>query len=179
MYVVQLFDNYAATYSLLATGLTECFALAWVYGCDRFLSDIETMLGKRPHKIWSISWRFVAPISLFVILIFTLVHPDRTKYEDYMFPAWADGIGVCISLASILAIPGVAIYKVVSAMCFGGSSDGLQQTVQKLSKPTPDWGPRKKEHRMLVKGDHYMNSAVPTEVVTHTSQQPMMLHDYK
>lgn len=32
MYVVQLFDNYAATYSLLAIGLTECLALSWVYG---------------------------------------------------------------------------------------------------------------------------------------------------
>ncbi|RUS80131.1 hypothetical protein EGW08_012130 [Elysia chlorotica] len=173
MYVVQLFDNYAATYSLLATGLTECVALAWVYGCDRFLSDIETMLGKRPHKIWSISWRFVAPTALFIILIFTLVHPDRTRYEDYVFPAWADGIGVCISLASILAIPGVAVYKVVSAMCYDNSG-GLQKTVQKLSRPTANWGPRKKEHRMLVKGDNYADA--PAEIVT---QQPMMLHDYK
>ncbi|GFO29799.1 transporter [Plakobranchus ocellatus] len=176
MYVVQLFDNYAATYSLLATGLAECVALAWVYGCDRFLSDIETMLGKRPHQIWTYSWRFIAPISLFVILIFTLVHPDRTSYEDYMFPIWADGIGVLISLMSILAIPGVAIYMIVSAMC-SDSTCGLQKTVQKLSHPTAEWGPRKKEHRMLVKGNNYGDD--PVAVVTHKSQQAMMLNDFK
>lgn len=32
MYILQLFDNYAATYSLLVIGLVESLALAWVYG---------------------------------------------------------------------------------------------------------------------------------------------------
>lgn len=32
MFVLQLFDNYAATYSLLFIGLVECVVLAWVYG---------------------------------------------------------------------------------------------------------------------------------------------------
>lgn len=32
MYVLQLFDNYAATYSLLFIGLVECMTLSWVYG---------------------------------------------------------------------------------------------------------------------------------------------------
>ena len=50
-----------------------------------------------------------------------------------MFPAWADGIGVCISLASILAIPGVAIYKVIKAMCFDNSG-GLQKVKADLHK---------------------------------------------
>ena len=32
MYILQLFDNYAATYSLLLIGLVECIGIAWVYG---------------------------------------------------------------------------------------------------------------------------------------------------
>lgn len=32
MFILQLFDNYAATYSLLVIGLVESLALAWVYG---------------------------------------------------------------------------------------------------------------------------------------------------
>ena len=35
-------------------------------GTERFFDDIELMLGKRPGKIWSISWKFVAPIALAV-----------------------------------------------------------------------------------------------------------------
>ena len=32
IFVLQLFDNYAATYSLLFIGLVECVVLSWVYG---------------------------------------------------------------------------------------------------------------------------------------------------
>ena len=32
IFVLQLFDNYAATYSLLFIGLVECMVLSWVYG---------------------------------------------------------------------------------------------------------------------------------------------------
>ena len=32
MYVLQLIDNYAATYSLLIIGLCECVAIAYIYG---------------------------------------------------------------------------------------------------------------------------------------------------
>jgi len=32
MYMLQLIDNYAATYSVLIIGLCECLALSYVYG---------------------------------------------------------------------------------------------------------------------------------------------------
>lgn len=32
MYMVQLIDNYAATYSLLIIGLFECLSLSYIYG---------------------------------------------------------------------------------------------------------------------------------------------------
>ena len=47
-----------------------------------------------------------------VILIFTCVNFNPTKYGSYVFPGWADAIGLLLTLSSILAIPGVAIFKV-------------------------------------------------------------------
>lgn len=35
-------------------------------GADRFLTDIELMLGTRPSNIWKYSWKFVAPVALLV-----------------------------------------------------------------------------------------------------------------
>ena len=32
MYMLQLMDNYAATYYTLFIGLCECIALGWIYG---------------------------------------------------------------------------------------------------------------------------------------------------
>lgn len=50
--------------------LTEsvCLAMSMVHvlGADRFLTDIELMLGSRPSNIWKYSWKFVAPVALLV-----------------------------------------------------------------------------------------------------------------
>ncbi|XP_025100411.1 sodium- and chloride-dependent glycine transporter 1-like isoform X2 [Pomacea canaliculata] len=146
MYVLQLFDNYAATYSLLFIGLVECMTLSWVYGTDRFFFDIELMLGSRPHWMWSIVWRFVAPLSLAVILIFTCVNFSPTKYDTYVFPAWADGLGFILTLTSILAIPAVGLFKLFMEM--RNTRHSFLQCARKLLKPLPKWGPALKEHRL-------------------------------
>ncbi|KAL5020081.1 hypothetical protein ScPMuIL_002973 [Solemya velum] len=147
MYVLQLFDNYAATYSLLVIGLVECLALAWVYGADNFLTDIECMLGKKPHCIWKLSWCFIAPLALLVILIFTFTNFKPTQYGSYLFPAWADWIGLGITLISILAIPFTAIVKII--MEHRISNGSVWQHVKDLSRPAGDWGPALKQHREM------------------------------
>ncbi|CAG5120902.1 unnamed protein product, partial [Candidula unifasciata] len=171
MYVVQLFDNYAATYSLLAIGLIECLALSWVYGTDRMFDDIKLMLGKSPSKIWAISWRFVAPAALMAILIFTWIDFDHTKCGDYIFPVWADGIGIMITLSSVMLIPIVAAWKVVAGLR-NSSNGGLVEVVKKLTRPAANWGPRLPEHRMLMK-----QVATSPHQESCYSHQPMMMND--
>ncbi|XP_069115309.1 sodium- and chloride-dependent glycine transporter 2-like [Argopecten irradians] len=146
MYVLQLFDNYAATYSLLIVGLTECFAIAWVYGADRFLSDIEQMIGKRPHNIWKYSWAYIAPLALLFILIFTWADFKPTKYDLYIFPAWAEACGFLIGFSSVIFIPIVALIKVIRARS-RLPNISLKQVVKSISCPTDDWGPALKENR--------------------------------
>ncbi|KAK3106826.1 hypothetical protein FSP39_000767 [Pinctada imbricata] len=113
MFILQLFDNYAATYSLLFIGMVESLAVAYVYGADRFLTDIEQMLGWRPHDAWKYSWKFVAPVALLFIMIFTWVDFKPSSYNTYVFPGWADGVGFMLSIMSILAIPITAIYMIL------------------------------------------------------------------
>ncbi|KAL4225788.1 hypothetical protein ACF0H5_016477 [Mactra antiquata] len=67
MYVLQLFDNYASTFSLLVVGVMESIALSWVYGGDRFLTDIESMLGYKPRYLWVWCWRIIVPVSILSI----------------------------------------------------------------------------------------------------------------
>lgn len=47
------------------------------------------------------------------IFFFSLAKYKRVKYEDYVYPAWAEAIGWMIALGSMLWIPGVAIFKVI------------------------------------------------------------------
>ncbi|XP_070182929.1 sodium- and chloride-dependent glycine transporter 2-like [Littorina saxatilis] len=112
MYVLQLFDNYAASYSVLFIGLVECVALSWIYGTDRILDNMESMLGRRPSKIWTFSWKYFAPIGLAGILIFSCVNFVPTKYGDYIFPGWAEVIGLLLTLSSVMAVLGVAVFKI-------------------------------------------------------------------
>lgn len=41
-------------------------SMVHILGADRFLTDIELMLGSRPSNIWKYSWKFVAPVALLV-----------------------------------------------------------------------------------------------------------------
>lgn len=45
-----------------------------------------------------------------VILIFSIIQFKPARYEDYIFPPWAQGVGWVIAMASIIWIPLGAIH---------------------------------------------------------------------
>lgn len=117
MYVVELLDRYAASYSILFAVLCESIAISWVYGLDRFTQDIESMLGMQVGWWWKFCWRYCAPLFLTVIIIYGLIsyEPLKSVYDDYEFPQWANILGLCISASSVACIPMVAIYQLIIA----------------------------------------------------------------
>ena len=48
MYMLQLIDNYAATYSLLIIGLFECITIAYIYGTHNHCSSLHASLAIPP-----------------------------------------------------------------------------------------------------------------------------------
>ncbi|PVD26916.1 hypothetical protein C0Q70_12064 [Pomacea canaliculata] len=100
-------------------------------------------------QLWSILF-FAMLITLGlgtqVILIFTCVNFSPTKYDTYVFPAWADGLGFILTLTSILAIPAVGLFKLFMEM--RNTRHSFLQCARKLLKPLPKWGPALKEHRL-------------------------------
>ncbi|KAL0167196.1 hypothetical protein M9458_039040, partial [Cirrhinus mrigala] len=72
-YWLALFDGYAGSIPLLVIALCEIIAVVYVYGIDRFNSDLQFMVGHKPNIFWQITWRFLSPIILLVILIFYFV----------------------------------------------------------------------------------------------------------
>ena len=49
-------------------------------------------------------------LVLQVILVFSVIQFRPARYEDYVYPAWAQGVGWMIALASIIWIPLGAIH---------------------------------------------------------------------
>lgn len=88
--------------------------LYYAVGTNRFCEDIRDMIGFRPGKYWQVCWRFVAPIFLLFITVYGLIGYEPLSYEDYTYPGWANALGWCIAGSSVIMIPAIAVYKLLT-----------------------------------------------------------------
>uniref|UniRef100_A0A8C9Y4E4 Transporter n=1 Tax=Sander lucioperca TaxID=283035 RepID=A0A8C9Y4E4_SANLU len=131
-YWLALFDNFAGSIPLLVIGFCEMIAVIYVYGIDRFNKDIEFMIGHKPNIFWQVTWRFVSPLIMVIILVFYFV-TQVTKSLTYLvwdeeaanfptleprpFPSWIYVIIFILAGVPSLAIPVVALFKFVQRKC--------------------------------------------------------------
>lgn len=66
MYLLQLFDWYAASISVILICFVEVFIVGWTYGTKQFLYDLEFMIQEKVHWWWPLCWKFITPIILLV-----------------------------------------------------------------------------------------------------------------
>lgn len=104
------FDTYSAGISLLCSAMFEALAVTYFYGIDKFVLDIESMIGHKPNWFFVISWKYVSPIFLSTVIIMSILNSETVKYYNYEFPFWATFSGWCFTLSSISAIPIYLIY---------------------------------------------------------------------
>ncbi|KAM4726222.1 LOW QUALITY PROTEIN: sodium-dependent dopamine transporter [Anableps anableps] len=76
----------------------------------RLSSNMEEMTGSKPNIFFRLCWLIVDPVLITVILIFSIIQFKPARYEGYVFPPWAQGVGWVIALASIIWIPLGAIH---------------------------------------------------------------------
>lgn len=84
---LDIVDHCINSYGLIIVGLLECLFLGWYYGLDPLHQHIDTARGRPLSKIWTIWWewsvKFVAPIALLIITIWTISEEIATPYEGY------------------------------------------------------------------------------------------------
>ncbi|GAB6030012.1 hypothetical protein CHUAL_005703 [Chamberlinius hualienensis] len=149
MYWLQLMDKYAANWSVLVIAVTECVLIAWCYGADRFLCDIQEMIGVQSYAwrlFWKCMWKYLSPATLLFILIFNWIEYTPASYGHYVYPKWADAIGWILALLPVFIIVVVAISKLLSGQ-FQGT---FLQKLEAAMKPSEDWGLTNKGLRMNV-----------------------------
>ena len=97
-YWLTLFDNYGAL-GLTLIALIEITATMYVYGAERFTEDIYEMTGHRPGLYWQFTWRFLAPLVLTVILLWS-TYLQLTKHPEY--PTWnKELVSICLPRATL------------------------------------------------------------------------------
>ncbi|XP_068689953.1 sodium-dependent neutral amino acid transporter B(0)AT2-like [Montipora foliosa] len=127
-YWLQMFDSFSATLPLLVICFFELIGVSWVYGANRFYDDIEYMLRVRPCWYWKVTWRFVSPVIVLLILVFSLLNM-RMKPVTYSawrehegdvksvkYPRWCYYIITFLICASCICIPAVFLLRLFQRM---------------------------------------------------------------
>lgn len=60
-YVLNLFNTQSGGISLLFLAFFEVITISWGYGSDRFVNDIERMVGRKILPCWAFAWKYLSP----------------------------------------------------------------------------------------------------------------------
>ncbi|XP_041793630.1 sodium- and chloride-dependent GABA transporter 1 isoform X2 [Chelmon rostratus] len=111
IYVFQLMDHYTAVVSLVFLAFFEVVAVCWIFGVPRITLMIKRMQGKTPNIYFRVCWLLLCPMLVLCILTSSIAQYSPVQYGKYTYPLWAEYVGWCVSLVSIVWIPLGAIHE--------------------------------------------------------------------
>ncbi|XP_054620658.1 sodium-dependent neutral amino acid transporter B(0)AT1-like [Dunckerocampus dactyliophorus] len=132
MYWLALFDTFAGSVPLLTVGFFEMIAVVYIYGIDRFNEDVEFMTGHKPGIFWQVTWRFISPLIVLVILVFYLVTQAQEKFtylvwdpnsEEFpslstrAYPSWINLMIFILAGVPSLVVPVYALCRLIFVYC--------------------------------------------------------------
>uniref|UniRef100_A0A3B4YXJ5 Transporter n=1 Tax=Stegastes partitus TaxID=144197 RepID=A0A3B4YXJ5_9TELE len=160
IYWVTLIDQFVASWVMLILALMEIIGFCYIYGVNRFIKDIEMMIGKRSFCFWlwwRACWFFLTPSIIVVILVWSLATFVPPTYGKVQYPAWGLALGWCMVAFILIWIPVTAVYKLIKA------EGNLCKRLISLCSPSEDWHPYLDIHR----GERYSkNTAAAEEAVS-------------
>ncbi|XP_041829909.1 sodium-dependent neutral amino acid transporter B(0)AT2-like [Melanotaenia boesemani] len=124
-YFVTMFDDYSATLPLIIVVVFETFSVSWLYGADRFLDDIEAMLGWRPTVIYKYLWKYVCLLAMLGLLGATTIRMlikrptymawnQETASDGHLpYPDWALAVLALLIIIAMLPVPAGLIRSVL------------------------------------------------------------------
>ncbi|XP_078066462.1 sodium- and chloride-dependent neutral and basic amino acid transporter B(0+)-like isoform X2 [Mustelus asterias] len=145
IYWINLIDRFCIGWVPIVTTLLELIGLSWIYGVNRFIKDIEMMIGERNWLFWlwwRVCWVFISPCVLTAILFWSLAMFASPTYGSVEYPVWAIVLGWCMIICCIMWIPIIAIVRIVQA-----EGATLCQKISAACTSAPDWGPYLEQHR--------------------------------
>lgn len=131
-YMLAIFDEYASSFSLVIIALFELLAISYIYGLKRFSDECELMTGKRPPFLVLLSWRYISPILLLLLVFATIKQftveldyeiwrpggvsssetPDQSSHlVQQGWPSWSIVFGVLLIVCCVIWIPLIAALR--------------------------------------------------------------------
>ncbi|XP_068994652.1 sodium- and chloride-dependent GABA transporter ine [Embiotoca jacksoni] len=132
IYVFQLMDHYTAVVSLVFLAFFEVVAVCWIFGVPRISLMIKRMQGKPPNIYFRVCWLLLSPTLVLCILTCSIIQYTPPHYGKYKYPVWAECVGWCVSMVSIIWIPLGAIHEIYN------NKGSLLQRLETAMTPTID-----------------------------------------
>lgn len=105
VYLFTLMEWNTASWAIMLIGFAEVVAISWCYGCLKFIghmTHMEMSMRALWKGYWWTSWVIVTPVTLLGIFVFQMVDYSPASYEGYVFPVWADALGLLIGLTTLV-----------------------------------------------------------------------------
>ncbi|XP_014314658.1 sodium- and chloride-dependent neutral and basic amino acid transporter B(0+) isoform X2 [Myotis lucifugus] len=160
IYWVNLIDYFCAGWGIMIAAILELIGVIWIYGGNRFIEDIEMMIGAKRWIFWlwwRACWFVITPVLLITIFIWSLVKFNRPTYGEIPYPDWGVALGWCLIIFCIIWIPIMAIIKIIQA------KGNIIQRIVSCCRPAPNWGPYLEQHR----GERYKDMVDPKKEIDH------------
>ncbi|XP_068612390.1 sodium- and chloride-dependent GABA transporter 2-like [Brachionichthys hirsutus] len=134
LYVFQIYDQFSCSgASLLLLSIFQSVAIGWIYGADRFFTNIRDMTGHRPLVLFKLCWKYFTPAICTATFLFSLVYwSPLSLRKGLVAPAWATVLGWVLTLSSVSLLPVWAIYSLVT------TPGTMMQRFQHLCSPAED-----------------------------------------
>ncbi|XP_076758386.1 sodium- and chloride-dependent glycine transporter 2 isoform X2 [Xylocopa sonorina] len=133
IYLFTLMDWNTASWAVLLIGIAEVGVVGWCYGCNKFLRNIAEMqmrFSVLQRGYWWLSWVVLAPITCLVVFVYQICTYEMPRYGEYIFPFWANAIGILIGLSTLAPMPFFFVHRL-----WKGPRDWS------LFRPKKSWGP--------------------------------------
>ncbi|XP_029462570.1 sodium- and chloride-dependent neutral and basic amino acid transporter B(0+)-like isoform X2 [Rhinatrema bivittatum] len=144
IYWVNLMDYFCGGWVLLFVAVLELIAICWIYGGNRFIEDIEMMIGKQKWHFWlwwRACWFYISPILLSIILFWSLATFTAPTFGPIQYPTWGVVLGWLLIVVCLIWLPIFASKEIYKA------EGNLWQRIVKACGPAADWGPALERHR--------------------------------
>ena len=107
---MEVFNSYATLIVLQIIAGLEMLAVSYLYGMNRFIRDVQDMLGfKVPlEKFWKVMFSIASPMFIFITVIVSIFNAFENNFQDGLGIPYS-GFGWLMPLSSIIVITTMAI----------------------------------------------------------------------
>ncbi|CAL4149265.1 unnamed protein product, partial [Meganyctiphanes norvegica] len=141
-WILESVDFFTNGFVRFAIVVVEVIALNWIYGTTAFIHDVNFMLGRNLGWYWRICWSVLIPVSLIIILGYSIITIQLPTMNGQYFPTSLYVCGWMIPVTVLLVIVFGFAHTVN-----GAPGQSLTQKLKTSFYPKKSWGPKKTNHR--------------------------------